>query len=625
MSSFSLCALGCAGTGSSSVTITDFQVCVQLSDYGDSGGPETCTLPVSASQDWSDWAYDSNKYDPDAVRINVEPASTVIQLDHTDVRLWVQLEDARGQDNGLAQPTPWASEGGGWSLYAIDGNGYDFDGLRVKIETRPDPSLRVKDLQVGVQLRDEAGWDEGSPCFSKWLVLEGGGWSNWATDRLEGDPDAVRVCLNVRLSDPQPPSNSDCPPCPPGPPGPAGPQGPPGPPDPPVSLCAPLFFEPVGDLPGGDFLSSARDVSGHGDRVVGSSEYMASTSKHPEQAFGWTRCCSQTCFFPGIFPLGIPLAASVPESGANGISPDGRAVVGYCNEGISEPRPVLWEQSSCGMARALDRLSGHVLARAMDVSDQPPPSSGGFGLRVIVGYSSTANGHAHLTPGAVPVFWTNGSSAAAQPLEIPPGVTAASGEARGVADDGSVISGTLYDFAGGKQSACVWWFDTSAPKYAPLPLLDLPGGADSCHASGISGDGRTVVGWGTSATGQEPCLWQRAATDPPGTFGPAQALSMQVITDPTPGESGEALTASFDGSVVAGALVLGGAFTAVRWGPPSSGLAQTAMDYLLGNSIAVPPGWLLFYVSRLSADGKTMVGEGMNPSGAVEGWAAQGP
>jgi hypothetical protein len=94
-----------------------------------------------------------------------------------------------------------------------------------------------------------------------------------------------------------------------------------------------------------------------------------------------------------------------------------------------------------------------------------------------------------------------------------------------------------------------------------LVLGDLPGGADSSFALGVSDDGDTVVGWDTSAAGQEAFVWTAAA-------------GMERLADR---------------------------------------LTSEGLD--LG-------GWTLVQATGVSASGRTIVGWGTNPSGQTEGFVA---
>jgi hypothetical protein len=90
--------------------------------------------------DWSDFAYDSNQYDPDALRIALQWRrwpSNVTELELIDLRFGLQLVDNKGRSElGDARYTPWLGDGGGFSGWAMDENKYDFDGVRIGMEVR---------------------------------------------------------------------------------------------------------------------------------------------------------------------------------------------------------------------------------------------------------------------------------------------------------------------------------------------------------------------------------------------------------------------------------------------------------------------------------------------------------
>jgi probable HAF family extracellular repeat protein len=92
-------------------------------------------------------------------------------------------------------------------------------------------------------------------------------------------------------------------------------------------------------------------------------------------------------------------------------------------------------------------------------------------------------------------------------------------------------------------------------------LGDLPGGGAASRALGVSDDGDTVVGWGTTGAGQEAFLWTAEA-------------GMERLVDR---------------------------------------LASEGLD--LG-------GWTLVEATGVSASGRTIVGWGTNPTGQTEGFVA---
>ena len=88
---------------------------------------------------------------------------------------------------------------GGWSEVALDADAYDPDAVRIKLQTRDWPSPRtLKDIRIGIQLYDFAGTQAGPIVYTPWAT-EGGGWSPWALDLDGYDPDGVKLKLEVRV------------------------------------------------------------------------------------------------------------------------------------------------------------------------------------------------------------------------------------------------------------------------------------------------------------------------------------------------------------------------------------------------------------------------------------------
>ncbi|MFK7898949.1 MAG: PEP-CTERM sorting domain-containing protein [Myxococcota bacterium] len=79
----------------------------------------------------------------------------------------------------------------------------------------------------------------------------------------------------------------------------------------------------LGDLPGGNFLSIAADVSADGSTVVG-----LATSEAGLEAFVWDANTGMTSLQVLLTSLGVDLAGW-QLSEARGVSADGKAIVGY--------------------------------------------------------------------------------------------------------------------------------------------------------------------------------------------------------------------------------------------------------------------------------------------------------
>jgi probable HAF family extracellular repeat protein len=118
------------------------------------------------------------------------------------------------------------------------------------------------------------------------------------------------------------------------------------------------------------------------------------------------------------------------------------------------------------------------------------------------------------------------------------------------------------------------------------------------HAYGVSADGSVVVG----ESNNEAFRW----TSEGGMVGLGHLV---------PGQS-RAVAASADGSVVVG--VDGGA--AFIWDPVNG---MRDLSVVLVNDYGLDlTGWTLGMARGVSADGRTIVGTGVNPNGQVEAWLA---
>ena len=128
-----------------------------------------------------------------------------------------------------------------------------------------------------------------------------------------------------------------------------------------------------------------------------------------------------------------------------------------------------------------------------------------------------------------------------------------------------------------------------------------------------SADGSIIVGGGFSASGQVAFRWTSSTGmvglgDLPGGFVQSAAYSV-----------------SADGSVIVGVGIVGfesNNLRAALWN--SSGALQIG-DFLTANGVSSVAGWTLTVAYGVSADGRTIVGTGINPNGQPEGWIATVP
>jgi uncharacterized membrane protein len=317
------------------------------------------------------------------------------------------------------------------------------------------------------------------------------------------------------------------------------------------SHCPATFFELMSALPGPDgwFESEGTDISSDGKYVVGDSasdepytDADGLTANHPYEAVGWTRPCERVPFLhtdapgrdsAGLTPLGY-LPSSQSASFARGISPDGRVVLGFSYvepilNGVAVTEAAVWDRH--GNKFGLGKLTGDVMSIANDSSDSfagklrtgeldSSADSAPQNLlhhRIVIGYSSTNNQHAHRLPGAKAVYWGPGLGQLHQ-LAVPDSVSniVESAEAIGVSDDGTVIAGNLYygvpfDVTGAMPAmGCVWTWDPEAHSYGKGQLLrNLAGPMINSRLRHISGNGAVIVGSGNDATGSRACLWRR--------------------------------------------------------------------------------------------------------------------
>jgi probable HAF family extracellular repeat protein len=339
----------------------------------------------------------------------------------------------------------------------------------------------------------------------------------------------------------------------------------------------PPFFTGIGDLPGGIRRSGAYDVSADGSVVCGFG--TADTGL----ACRWT------------LSLGLEALGDLPgggaESGANAISADGLTIVGFASSANGE-EAFAWTAAG-GMVGLGDLPGGSYLSSATAVS-----SDG----RAIVGYSASAAS----TPLSEAFRWT--ATGGIQPLGDLAGASFYS-FATGISDDGTRISGFGTSTASGSSGseAALW-----ALPQGLKGLGDLPGGAFSSAGSDISGDGRYVVGSATAVSGPLAFRW-----DDPLAGG----AGMGSLGDLPGGiDDSSARAVSYDGRVVVGEGVGAPGILEVFVWTESTGCVSLH-DVLAGFGLDFT-GWTMMTVTDSSADGRTIVGWGIDPDGNQEGWVA---
>jgi uncharacterized membrane protein len=347
-----------------------------------------------------------------------------------------------------------------------------------------------------------------------------------------------------------------------------------------------------GSFTGVGFLGVQREsyawgVSADGLTVVGESSSIMSGLQ--TEAYKWTR------------PAGaVALSALEPSnflSVANAVSASGEVVVGFSRhsmagtlfEAFRDVNSAITSGDGIG-----DLPGGALLSNALAVS-----SSGG----VVVGFGTTTDATGVNRQQAF-VFDT--SAPPMRALGFLPGDN--SSTAQGVSADGTKVAGqsslTL-------DTRAVLW--TVGPGgITTTPLADLPGGAAFSEAWGISGDGLVVVGDSESGLGNEACKWIGNSVIPLG--------------DLPGGDFGSSANdASADGSIIVGfgsSSTSGFQGEAVYW--DANGI-HSIKDTLVASGLLSLQGWTLQVANAVSANGRTIVGNGIDPEGRPQGWVARLP
>lgn len=142
----------------------------------------------------------------------------------------------------------------------------------------------------------------------------------------------------------------------------------------------------------------------------------------------------------------------------------------------------------------------------------------------------------------------------------------------------------------------------AGPQGSFMGLGDLPGGNFKSHALGVSGDGSTVVGWGSSPTGMKSFRWR-------------SSIGMVALAGPVSGTiGGKAYDASYTGSVIVGQA-------AGNLGPGQPGDLAYRWTATTG---AVPIGAfprdqrLLSSAHAVSANGSVVAGNSQHGDGSYE-------
>jgi len=329
-------------------------------------------------------------------------------------------------------------------------------------------------------------------------------------------------------------------------------------------------FTPLGELPGGATFSLALGLSPDGGVAVG----ISASSTASSEAFRWTS---------GGGMQGLGLRPGDMSSQATKVSTNGAVIVGAGLSGIGAPVTEAWRWTQAAGFQGLGLLPG---------------GSGSLGPVVSADGSVIAGTGTFNAAPSEGFRWTEASGI--QPIGV-------QGQVFGISGNGAVIVGGT----GGSAGEAFYWTEASGK----VGLGDLPGGGFSSVAAAASLDGSVIVGGGSTDNGTEVFRWTNAG----GMVGLGRLTSTDYLA--------EALAVSADGSVISGhayrqedifSPVIEEAF---RWTAAEGirSVSQLLTDAGLGAAIA---GWSLQSAIGISADGSTLAGYGLNPTGQTEAWVA---
>ncbi len=244
-------------------------------------------------------------------------------------------------------------------------------------------------------------------------------------------------------------------------------------------------MQPLGTLPGGTDYSPASGVSADGDTIVGTAITGTSTTGFVAHPYAWTPG-------GGMIALG-DLAGGGQDGAAYAISANGSVIVGRSTSasGIEAFR---WTQSA-GMQALGDLAGGSVFAQALAISSD--------GVAIVGSGSSSAGTEAFL--------WT--AAGGMLGLGDLPGGTFSS-IANDVAAGGIAIVGGGRSAAGAR--AFLWTPAAGMRDLATVLASDFGialGGWVLTSATGISDDGRVIVGTGRDPGGRTQA-WMAIVPEP---------------------------------------------------------------------------------------------------------------
>jgi uncharacterized membrane protein len=330
---------------------------------------------------------------------------------------------------------------------------------------------------------------------------------------------------------------------------------------------------------------------------------------------------------PGFIGLPVP-PAPFESFRAYGASADASIVLGRGRTTSGLSAPMIWSAASGYQALAAPQGSQYTSANAISPSGV---IVGGWSNRAFTWTATTGMQFLADQPGAVDI--ADARRISSDNSTITGRTTPATGgsEATQWTSSGSPLGlGTLTPAAPSRQSyaldatpdahTVVGWSGNSAGNYEAMrwtaetgmvALGDLPGGAFSSIASGVSSNGAIVVGSGLSAQGYEGFRWS--------------AETGMIGLGDLPGGSfySYAYAVSANGQTIVGQATSERGALAAYW--PLNGPAHDLQADLESFGVSAVNLWSLQDAYVVTPDGNTIVGNGVDPLGYSRAWVATIP
>ena len=342
-----------------------------------------------------------------------------------------------------------------------------------------------------------------------------------------------------------------------------------------LSLCSrPVtgqpYFTGIGTLDGYG-TSVASGVSASSTVVLGTSGVDA---PHPKEAVYWTMEDGMVSLTPGRH--------SDTSGGANGT---GSVLTGVLvSWGTTEGFRWTHAEGAVGLG---DLPGGEFRSSAGGTSADG---------KIVVGSSSSENSSEDYWE----AFWWTAETGLVPMGDLPGGIFRSGATA--ISADGFVIVGNGRTELG--PEAFRW-----VTGKGMVGLGDLPGSSFDSTAVDVSADGSVVIGWSKATGGTQGFRW----TAETGMVGLGRLAEEELAN--------RAYGTSWDGNVIVGeAFGLTGEAGPYYW-TPEHGM-RWLTDVFDEHGVVVPDGWSLSRAYAVSADGRTIVGYGVNPQGNTEGWVA---